>query len=41
MITAKKHPLDNCQLFVQLKKLFHDYNEKVQRLKDMIYWSGK
>ncbi|EDX17027.1 GD16662 [Drosophila simulans] len=40
MITAKKHPLDNCQLFVQLKKLFHDYNEKTQCLKNMIYWSG-
>ncbi|XP_002037059.2 uncharacterized protein LOC6612551 [Drosophila sechellia] len=40
MITAKKHPLDNCQLFVQLKKLFHGNNEEAKCLKDIIYWSG-
>ncbi|XP_043658667.1 uncharacterized protein LOC122623526 [Drosophila teissieri] len=40
MITEKEHPLDNCQLFVQLRKFFHDYAQNAKSLKNIIYWSG-
>jgi len=41
MIIEKEHPLDNCQVFVQLRKCFHDYGQKAKSLKSLVYWSGK
>ncbi|KAH8348644.1 hypothetical protein KR084_009454 [Drosophila pseudotakahashii] len=40
MIIEKEHPLDNCQVFVQLRKFFHDYGQNAKSLKSLIYWSG-
>ncbi|XP_016930546.2 gem-associated protein 4b [Drosophila suzukii] len=40
MIIEKEHPLDNCQVFVQLRKCFHDYGQKAKSLKSLVYWSG-
>ncbi|EDV45760.1 uncharacterized protein LOC6550886 [Drosophila erecta] len=40
MITEKEHPLDNCQLFVQLRKFLHEYAQSTKILNHIIYWSG-
>ncbi|XP_017002280.2 gem-associated protein 4b-like [Drosophila takahashii] len=40
MIIEKEHPLDNCQVFVQLRKCFNDYGQNTKSLKTLIYWSG-
>ncbi|XP_017045994.1 uncharacterized protein LOC108091352 [Drosophila ficusphila] len=41
MVIEKEHPLDNCQLFVQLRMLFQDKSgQSVKCLKNLIYWSG-
>ncbi|XP_017113431.1 uncharacterized protein LOC108136623 [Drosophila elegans] len=43
MITEKQHPLDNCELFVQLRMTFQEIsknNKNSKSLKNIIYWSG-
>ncbi|XP_017074967.1 uncharacterized protein LOC108110410 [Drosophila eugracilis] len=40
MIIEKKHPLDNCQLFVQLRKCLLDHCGNSKKLQGMMYWSG-
>ncbi|KAH8289650.1 hypothetical protein KR054_008591, partial [Drosophila jambulina] len=40
MVEVKEHPLDNCQLFVQLRNLFQAYDSQTKRLATFLYWSG-
>ncbi|KAH8245380.1 hypothetical protein KR032_009543, partial [Drosophila birchii] len=40
MVEVKEHPMDNCQLFVQLRNLFQAYDSQTKRLATFLYWSG-
>ncbi|KAH8343389.1 hypothetical protein KR059_009697, partial [Drosophila kikkawai] len=40
MVEVKEHPMDNCQLFVQLRNLFQAYDSQTKRLNTFLYWSG-
>ncbi|KAH8373654.1 hypothetical protein KR200_005794, partial [Drosophila serrata] len=40
MLEVKEHPMDNCQLFVQLRNMFEAYNRQTKRLATFLYWSG-
>ncbi|KAH8265071.1 hypothetical protein KR038_004919, partial [Drosophila bunnanda] len=40
MVEVKEHPMDNCQLFVQLRNLFQAYDSQTKRLATFVYWSG-
>ncbi|XP_016980161.1 uncharacterized protein LOC108045362 [Drosophila rhopaloa] len=40
MIIEKQHPLDNCQLFVQMRRTFQDVGGSNKSLGSILYWSG-
>ncbi|KAH8331971.1 hypothetical protein KR067_005056, partial [Drosophila pandora] len=41
MVVDKLHPLDNCQLFVDVKAQLKSYSENVKNLRSIMYFSGK
>ncbi|KAH8420069.1 hypothetical protein KR009_005465 [Drosophila setifemur] len=40
MLVEKVHPLDNCEVFIQLRQMLQSYERKAKCLRNIIYWSG-